>query len=47
MFNGEYGDSKISKLLQFLTLYNFVLISLVVNIDLRSQSQCSLLTYPF
>jgi len=53
MFNRQYGDPNISKLLQLVVNtvqvkgIKFVLISLLANIDLHSQSQCVLLTYPF
>ena len=49
MFNGQYGDPNISKLLQLgviLSLYNVYIIFLLVNIDLSLQSQCILFTYP-
>ena len=53
MLNRQYGGQDISKLLQLviniicLKSIQFVLIALVVNIGLHSQSQCTLFTYPF
>ena len=52
MFNSQCEDSNISKSLQLLlslgkyTMYS-ILVSLLASIDLRSQSQCILSTYPF